>query len=330
MERTIDPDELFEGLRSGDRSALARCITLVESQRTNEQRTAQDLIERCLALPKASSVRIGITGVPGAGKSTLIDALGLELIARGHRVAVLAVDPSSARTGGSILGDKTRMERLASDERAFIRPSPTSGALGGLARRTREAVILSETAGYDRVLIETVGVGQNELAVDGSVDVTVLLTLAGTGDELQGIKRGIMEAADLIMITKADGDNRSRSEQARLDLKNAIALLPPRSNGERPDVLIGSVVENEGIATLADRIEGLAAKAMASGQFMQRRRIQDQERMHAAIAEALLEEFHRSAAAQEALPRLEQEVMEGRMTPYRAAAEVIAMLRRAF
>ncbi len=329
MERAPDLDRLLAALRSGDRATLARCITLIESVRPDEQRTAQELIERCLQPAGAPKVRIGITGIPGVGKSTLIDVLGLELIGRGHRVAVLAVDPSSARTGGSILGDKTRMDRLAADERAFIRPSPTSGNLGGIARRTRETVILCETAGYDRVLIETVGVGQNELAVDGSVDVTVLLTLAGAGDELQGIKRGIMEAADLIMLTKADGDNRSRSEQARLDLRNAIALLPPRANGKRPDVLIGSAVEQEGISTLADRIEALASADLASGHFMERRRAQDRERMREAITEALLDGFHRSSEAREALPRLEEEVMAGRMTPFRAAAELVALFKTA-
>ncbi|MFZ1692579.1 MAG: methylmalonyl Co-A mutase-associated GTPase MeaB, partial [Flavobacteriales bacterium] len=215
--------DLVPMLRQGDRAALGRAITLIESGRQADESAAQELISACLPW-SGNALRLGITGIPGVGKSTLIDALGIWLIGQGHRVAVLAIDPSSARSGGSILGDKTRMERLSQHEAAFIRPSPTSGMLGGVARRTREAIILCEAAGYDRILIETVGAGQNELEVDQLADLNLLLLIAGAGDELQGIKRGIMESADVIAFTKCDGDARTAAEAARRDLRGAIQL----------------------------------------------------------------------------------------------------------
>ncbi|MBK9286189.1 MAG: methylmalonyl Co-A mutase-associated GTPase MeaB [Flavobacteriales bacterium] len=225
MSRSMDPAELFHLLRSGDRAALAQAITLVESTLPIEQVRAEELLERCLPFAQ-DSLRIGITGPPGVGKSTLIDAFGMLLIKQGHRVAVLAVDPSSQQSGGSILGDKTRMERLGAEPAAFIRPTATGGALGGVARRTRESILLCEAAGYDRILIETVGVGQSELEVDRMTDLTVLLMIAGAGDELQGIKRGIMETADVVVLTKVRRGQR-RTRQRRLPRPgNAIHLLP--------------------------------------------------------------------------------------------------------
>ena len=323
MSRVTDPDHLFAALRAGERTALAQGITLVESLLDEERALAARLLDLCR--PHAGgAVRIGITGIPGVGKSTLIDVLGLELISAGHRVAVLAIDPSSAIGGGSILGDKTRMERLGARKEAFIRPSPAGGTLGGVARRTREAMLLCEAAGHDRLIIETVGIGQNELEVDRLVDLTVLLSLAGTGDELQGIKRGIMEAADLIVITKADGDGRPRSEQARLELKNAIQLLPSRANGRRPEVLLCSAVEGTGVQELLQCLERLVEADRQSGYFQQRRQGQDVRWMHQAIEETLLRRFHGDPQVAHALPALEEAVRTGKISPFKAAEDLLA------
>lgn len=286
------------------------------------------MLERALPL-SGNSLRIGVTGIPGVGKSTLIDVLGLEFIRAGHRVAVLAVDPSSMRSGGSILGDKTRMEKLAADPQAFIRPSPSGGLPGGVARATRESIILCEAAGFDRVLIETVGVGQGEMAVDRLVDLTVLMMIAGAGDELQGIKRGIMEVTDAIVIAKADGDNRGRSDQALLDMRNAIGLLPPLDNGRRAEVMRCSAIEQEGIIDLQRTIENIAAMDQRAGIFQQRRKQQDLQQLHAAIGSALMERFRQDPAVAAALPELEQAVMQGRMSPFRAATELMARFRTA-
>ncbi len=315
--------DLFELLREGDRTALSRAITLVESTRAGDLGTARSLIDRAMGTGSAS-VRIGVTGIPGVGKSTLIDALGRAMIARGHRVAVLAIDPSSPRSAGSILGDKTRMERLAADPAAFVRPSPSGGAPGGVARATGEAILLCEAAGFDRVLVETVGVGQGEVAVDRLVDLTLLLMIAGAGDELQGIKRGIMETADLIAIAKADGDNRGRSEQARLDLLGAVRLLPPRENGIRPEVMLCSAVEELGIEELLRAIDERVDADRRGGWFERRRRRQELEQFHAAIAAALMDRFRNAPRVSAELPALEQAVAERRMSPHRAAAELVA------
>ncbi|MEO5584079.1 MAG: methylmalonyl Co-A mutase-associated GTPase MeaB [Flavobacteriales bacterium] len=320
------PQELLSRLRSGDRVALGRAITLVESMRTADRPAARELIASALRV-EAPSVRIGITGIPGVGKSTLIDALGSHLVAQGHRVAVLAIDPSSTRGGGSILGDKTRMERLAVETNAFIRPSPTGGTLGGVARRTREAVILCEAAGYDRILIETVGVGQSEAAVDHLTDLNLLLMIGGTGDSLQGIKRGIMEAADLIAITKTDGDNDKRNHRAAMDLRQAISLLPPRENGVRPPVLLCSATTEKGIPELAQALEEAAERDLQSGHQHLRRRHQEQWWMRAAIEEALIGDFYNSAVVQDLLPKMEEQVRSGEIGPFDAAEELLKRYR---
>jgi LAO/AO transport system kinase len=315
---------LLRGLRDGDRVALARAITLIESTRAEDRAVARDLLREASA-SGVSATRIGITGIPGVGKSTLIDALGMHLIRQGHKVAVLAIDPSSTRSGGSILGDKTRMERLSADDNAFIRPTPTGGTLGGVARRTRETILLCEAAGYDRVLIETVGVGQSESAVDRMTDLNLLLMIGGAGDSLQGIKRGIMETADLIAFTKTDGDNDQRNHRAAMDLRHAIGLLPPRDNGLRPRVLLCSATTGKGIPELADAVEEAVQRDIASGYQAQRRRDQDLWWMRSAIEEALLDGFNAHPAVQAELPKIECQVREGTISPFDAAEALIKL-----
>ncbi|MBS1569754.1 MAG: methylmalonyl Co-A mutase-associated GTPase MeaB [Bacteroidetes bacterium] len=316
------PTQLLEQLRSGDRVALSRAITLVESTRAADMPGARNLVRNAMQTGNAS-VRVGITGIPGVGKSTLIDVLGSHLIGMGHRVAVLAIDPSSTRTGGSILGDKTRMERLAGEENAFIRPSPSGGNLGGVARRTREAMILCEAAGYDRILIETVGVGQNEAAVDQLTDLNLLLMIGGTGDSLQGIKRGIMEAADVIAINKSDGDNDRRNRRAAMDLRQAIALLPPRESGHRPPVLLCSAITGMGIEALADELENAALRDHVSGHGRHRRQEQARWWMRTTVEEALVDGFYNDPRIRNALPALEERVRNGEMNPFDAARELL-------
>jgi LAO/AO transport system kinase len=306
--------------------ALGRAITLVESERPSDRTLANTLIEQCLPLA-GRSLRIGITGIPGVGKSTLIDALGMELINRGHRVAVLAVDPSSARSGGSILGDKTRMERLSLSDAAFIRPTATGGDLGGVARRTCETIALCEAAGFDRILVETVGVGQSELEVDRMTDLTLLLMIAGAGDELQGIKRGIMEAADLIALTKGDTDTDNKGRAAVSDLRNAIALLPPRPSGRQPEVLVTSAVTGQGIAGLCDRLEQLYAADTGSGHIHRRRQDQDLHWLRRSVQDGLMRALQNDDGVQTAWGRLEMDVREGRRSPASAAEELIALFR---
>lgn len=314
--------ELFEGLRSGDRSALARAITLVESTRPEDQLVARDLVR--LALTRViPSRRIGITGIPGAGKSTLIDALGLLLVGQGHHVAVLAIDPSSSRSGGSILGDKTRMERLSQHPKAFIRPSPTGGTLGGVGRRTRETLALCEAAGFDRVLIETVGIGQSELEVDRMTDLNLLLMIGGAGDELQGIKRGIMEAADVIALTKTDGDGVDRNKRSAADLRQAIQLLPARDHGGRPEVLLCSAVEGTGIKELVASLETIGSRLEEDGYTARRRHEQDLWWMRATIEERLVSVFFLDPRVQACLPDLERAVMQGSRSPFDAADELL-------
>lgn len=317
---------LLQALRSGDRMALGRAITLVESTRPADKAAATALVRDALKADTAS-VRIGVTGIPGVGKSTLIDALGMELIGKGHRVAVLAIDPSSTRTGGSILGDKTRMERLAGEDNAFIRPTPSGGTLGGVARRTREAMILCEAAGYDRILVETVGVGQSETTVDRLTDLNLLLTIGGTGDSLQGIKRGIMESADLIALTKTDGDNEQRNERAAMDLKQAISLLPPRDSGERPPVKLCSATTGKGIPQLAEALEAIATRNRDSGYLANRRQAQTTWWMQAAIEEALLADFREDPKVRRLLPELEAKVSRGELGPFEAAEELLRTFR---
>jgi LAO/AO transport system kinase len=317
---------LAEGVLAGDRIALARAITLVESGRPDHQERARELIEACLP-HTGRSVRLGITGVPGAGKSTFIDALGMDIIReRGEKVAVLAIDPSSPVTGGSILGDKTRMPRLSMDDNAFIRPSPSGGVAGGVAAKTREALLLCEAAGYQNVFVETIGVGQSEVAVASMVDFFLLLMLSGAGDELQGIKRGVLELADLVAFNKADGDNRVRAEAARKQLAGALSLLAPYQGGWKPPVVTCSAREGEGIPEIWHTILDHRANMAASGELDRKRKRQAREAMYTTIRSALSEKFFSSPEIRDRSPQLEKDVMEGRISAYGAARELLGLL----
>lgn len=331
MRRTLPTVEQFvEGIRSGDRVLLGQAITLVESTRPEHGERAQQVIARLLAemAPGAPpTLRIGITGAPGVGKSTLIEALGLSLTAQGHSVAVLAIDPTSALSKGSILGDKTRMERLSSDERAFIRPSPSGDSLGGVARKTRETILLVEAAGYDVVLIETVGVGQSEIAVHSITDLFLLLLLPGAGDELQGIKRGIVEMADLLAVTKADGERLKLANQARAHYLNATHLLPPAPSGWTPQVLACSAEQGSGIAELWAAIRAFQAHVTANGFLEHNRQQQARYWLKESLESDLKTLFYEQAAVKEKYVVLEQQVLEGRMSPFAAAREILNVFR---
>jgi LAO/AO transport system kinase len=319
-----DVQELIDGVGSGDRRALARAITLVESTRDEHRVDATTLLDAVLP-NTGEAVRIGISGPPGVGKSTFIEALGALVTDLDHQVAVLAVDPSSARTGGSILGDKTRMERLARNERAFIRPSPSGGELGGVARRTREAMLLCEAAGFDVVIIETVGVGQSELAVADLVDLFVLLASPSGGDDLQGIKRGIMELADLVVVTKADGALISSANHAAADLKRAVHLLRPKYEGIGTEVLLASSTTpgDPGVAAVWEAVESLHHRLATSGQLRELRSRQATAWLWDEIRSGLTERFRAHERTRARLPVLEDDVRAGRVSPSAAAQELL-------
>src|SRR5688572_2278720 len=303
-------DAYVEGVRSGDRAMLARAITLVESTKAEHQARAQQLLQALLPAT-TGALRLGVTGVPGVGKSTTIDVLGMNLVGMGHRVAVLAVDPTSKRTGGSILGDKTRMNQLAQEPNAFIRPSPTSGTLGGVTRKTRETMALCEAAGFDVIIVETVGVGQSEVAVAGMVDFFLVLLLAGGGDDLQGIKRGIMEIADMIAITKADGDNVKRAKRAAAVYQGALAILTPTSPNWSTPVLTISAGENRGLDALWEKIQEHKGCMTVSGEFAARRGAQAVAWMHDLLQERLLTALETDRAVARRRTELEGEVRAG-------------------
>jgi LAO/AO transport system kinase len=313
-----------EAVQAGDRAALARAITLVESTKPSDKAAAQALM-RAILPATGKARRIGITGVPGVGKSTFIESLGLNLVGAGHKLGVLAIDPSSTLTGGSILGDKTRMARLATHPNAFIRPSPTSGTLGGVARATREAMLLAEAAGFDIVLIETVGVGQSETLVAGMVDLLLLLLLPGAGDELQGMKKGILELADLIVVNKADGDMKEAAMRAQRDYHAALKLIG--AGGAAPGVLTASGLKNEGLDEVWATIEKRLKAAEASGEFAGRRARQGVSWMWALIEDGLKEALVADPAVKKRLKALEKSVAEGRETPTAAANEILALFR---
>ncbi|MGX9672407.1 methylmalonyl Co-A mutase-associated GTPase MeaB [Mycobacterium sp. HM-7] len=314
--------ELAAKIRAGDRAALSRAITLVESTRSDHRDAAQQLLLE-LTPEAGSALHVGITGVPGVGKSTTIEALGMHLIERGHRVAVLAVDPSSTRTGGSILGDKTRMAQLAVQPEAYIRPSPTSGTLGGVAKATRETIVLLEAAGYDVVLVETVGVGQSEVTVANMVDTFVFLTLARTGDQLQGIKKGVLELADVIVVNKADGEHAIEAKAAARELAGAIRLIYPRDTLWRPPVLTMSALTGDGLAAMWDTVLKHRETLSAAGEFEARRRAQQVDWTWTMVRDTVLDRVLSNAAVKAHRDEVERQVREGELTPALAAQRII-------
>ena len=313
---------LAKAIRGGDRAALPRAITLLESTRADHRERAQELLLELL--PDAGNAhRVGITGVPGVGKSTTIEALGMHLIEQGHRVAVLAVDPSSTRTGGSILGDKTRMSRLAVHPDAYIRPSPTSGTLGGVAKATRETVILLEAAGFDVILIETVGVGQSEVAVANMVDTFLLLTLARTGDQLQGIKKGVLELADIVVVNKADGKHLSDARAAARELSSAIRLIYPREILWRPPVLTMSATEGSGLPEMWETVERHREVLTEAGEFEARRRAQQVDWTWQMVRDTVLDRVLSNPAVRKIRADVESQVKAGELTPAMAAQQIL-------
>ncbi|HZP70851.1 MAG TPA: methylmalonyl Co-A mutase-associated GTPase MeaB [Pseudolabrys sp.] len=323
--RNVPSADLIRGVRAGDRAMLARAITLIESKRADHRKTAHRLVQELLPLT-GKGVRLGITGAPGAGKSTTIDVLGTYLTGKGHKVAVLAVDPSSTRTGGSILGDKTRMPRLASDPRAFVRPSPSSGTLGGVAAKTRETMLVCEAAGYDVVMVETVGIGQSETAVSDMTDFFLVIMLPGAGDELQGLKKGIVELADMIAVNKADGDNIERAKVAAAEYRAALNILAAPSATWSPPVITYSALTGNGIEALWDQVIVHREKMTASGELAARRREQQVKWMWSMLEERLTARLRGDAAIRSKLRQMESQVAAGKLAPTLAVEEIAKLL----
>lgn len=313
--------DYVEGIRAGKSDILARAITLLESSKMSHREMAQEVIERCLPYT-GKAIRIGITGVPGAGKSTFIEAFGKMLTDAGHKLAVLAIDPSSQKSKGSILGDKTRMEQLAGDANAFIRPSPSAGSLGGVARKTRESALLCEAAGYDIILIETVGVGQSETAVHSMVDFFLLLQIAGAGDELQGIKRGIMEMAELIVINKADGTNKEKAALAKVQIDNALHLFPPTDSGWIPFSTTCSSIEHKGIDFVWEKIQEYISMVSQNGYMNERRNEQAIYWMHESINEKLKDDFFNAEIVKSSIDILKRKVLSNEISSFIAANQL--------
>ena len=323
--RSLDPTALADGIRAGNRASLARAITLVESRKAEHRAIARQLIQDLLPLT-GKAHRVGITGVPGVGKSTTIDTLGSNLTDAGHKVAVLAVDPSSTRTGGSILGDKTRMARLAVDQNAFIRPSPSAGTLGGVAAKTRETMLLCEAAGFDVILVETVGIGQSETTVADMVDFFLVLMLPGAGDELQGIKKGVLEIADMIAVNKADGDGELRARSAASDYRAALHILAPRSPTWAPPVVTISGLANEGLDAMWAQVELHRDKMSATGEFQTRRADQQVAWMWDLLQQRMMEALTGNPNTAERLKELEQSVRSGNTAVSFAVEEIAGLI----
>lgn len=317
-------EDYVNGILKGDITILSKAVTLVESANSKHQQIAQEIITSCLP-HSGKSIRVGITGVPGVGKSTFIEALGGNITKKGGKLAVLAIDPSSEQTKGSILGDKTRMEELAGDKNAYIRPSPSAGSLGGVARKTRETIILCEAAGFDHIFIETVGVGQSETAVHSMTDFFLLLMLAGAGDELQGIKRGIMEMADTIAINKADGNNLEKAQIARIQYSNAIHLFPKKDSAWEPNVLTCSAVQKTGIKEIWEQVEIYRTLTSQNGYFIKKRNQQATYWMHETIQEKLRRDFYDNPEIRIKIEELENQVLANEISSFAAAGKLLEM-----
>lgn len=326
-KRELSVDDYVEGIVKGNITILSRAVTLVESVRPEHQALAQEVIEKCLPYA-GNSIRVGISGVPGAGKSTSIDVFGLHVLEKGGKLAVLAIDPSSERSKGSILGDKTRMEQLSVHPNSFIRPSPSAGSLGGVARKTRETIILCEAAGFDKIFVETVGVGQSETAVHSMVDFFLLIQLAGTGDELQGIKRGIMEMADGIVINKADGNNIEKANLAATQFRNALHLFPAPDSGWTPQVLTYSGFYNLGVKEIWDMVYQYIDFVKGNGYFEFRRNEQSKYWMYESINEQLRDSFYQHPAIESMLRSQEEKVLNGTLTSFIAAKGLLDTYHR--
>jgi LAO/AO transport system kinase len=320
---TLSASDYVAGVLEGDRAKLARAITLIESRNAEHQKRAQEMLVKLL--PRTGkSLRIGISGLPGAGKSTFIDAFGTMLTGQGRKVAVLAVDPTSSRTGGSILGDKTRMSRLSQDENAFIRPSPTGGTLGGVARATREAILVCEAGGFDIILVETVGVGQSEITVSEMVDFFLVLMISGGGDELQGIKKGVLEIADMIAITKADGDNVSRAKLSATDYQHALRIITPMNPVWAPPVVTVSALENKGLDKLWDKVELYRRTMKDNGEFEKKRKAQQIRWMWSMIDDRLMSRLRADDKVKKLALDMEKSIVAGKVTPALAADKILA------
>lgn len=322
-KRTLSTAEFVEGILKGDITILSQAITLIESHNPDHYAQAQEIIEQCLP-HSGNSIRLGITGVPGAGKSTFIEAIGGMVAGLRHKLAVLAIDPSSERSGGSILGDKTRMESISSNPDIFIRPSPSAGSLGGVARKTRETIVLCEAAGFDVIFIETVGVGQSETAVHSMVDMFMMLQISGAGDELQGIKRGIMEMADIVGITKADGENVTKAELAKRHFENALMLFPTPESKWRPQVFTCSSVTKTGLEEIWKNVEEYIEFTRGNGYFLHNRHRQSKYWMYETIDKALKESFFRNPEIEAGIEEYEQRVLDDKISSFIAAKELLS------
>lgn len=323
-EKLKSVQEYVDGIKTGNRTILSQAITLVESSNIHHKELAREILDACIA-QTGRSIRIGITGVPGVGKSTFIEALGRYILQNDRKLAVLTIDPSSSRSKGSILGDKTRMPHLSTQKNAFIRPSPTSGALGGIAHASRETMLLCEAAGFDTIFIETVGVGQSEINAHAMVDFFLLLMLSGAGDELQGIKRGIMEMADLIAINKAEEENLQAAEQARREYENALSLFPPSPSGWKPPVVTCSALKNSGIDNIWAEIESYLKLTKKNGYFERRRREQASFWMYETIHQRLQDRFYSHPEVARQLLQTESRVRSGKISSYKAANELLEL-----
>ncbi len=326
MQKRLSADEYIQGILTGDRVILSRAITLIESQLAKDKSLAQEVLEKILPFA-GKSIRIGITGVPGVGKSTFIEAFGKHITTQNKKIAVLAIDPSSQRTSGSIMGDKTRMEELAHESNAYIRPSPSGNSLGGVANKTRETMLLCEAAGFEVIIVETVGVGQSETVVKGMVDFFLLLMLSGAGDELQGIKRGIMEMADAVVITKSDGDNLQKAKNARMEYVHALHLYPPTQNNWYPPVLTCSALEKTGLSEIWEMILDFTAKMQENSFWESNRQEQNLTWMYSYIRQTLESQFFDNQAVKNTISIVEKKILAGELLPIQGAKALLSMFK---